>query len=236
MDEQLAKAANQWVRVNRRKLLSQLCDSSTYEPQIQPVSIFMAGTPGAGKTEFSIKLLEKFTVKMVRIDADEIREMMREVGYTGANAEAFQHAASKGVNILFDEALRKGYSAVLDGTFAYGNWRENIERSLRRNRLVEIYYLYQDPAIAWDYVKKREANQGRAVPLDIFVQAYVNSLKNAEKAKAIFKDKVTLYYAENNYEKDLKRLEVDIDQIANLIPKVYNEEELKGLLYARSDS
>mgnify|MGYP001462573950 CR=1 FL=1 len=65
---------------------------------------------------------------MVRIDADDIRELMREVGYNGANAEQFQHAATKGVNILYDEVLRKKYSAILDGTFAYGNWRENIER------------------------------------------------------------------------------------------------------------
>ena len=99
-DEKLSKAAKQWVKANRRKLIAQFCDPETYPKAKYPITIFMAGTPGAGKAEFSISLLKKFDSKFVRIDADEIREMMKEVGYTGLNAELFQAASNKAVNIL----------------------------------------------------------------------------------------------------------------------------------------
>lgn len=193
----------------------------------------MAGTPGAGKTEFSIKLLGLFGNNMVRIDADDIREMMREIGYNGANAADFQHAATKGVNILYDQALDKKFNAIVDGTFAYGNWRENIDRSLKRGRIVEIYYLYQDPLVAWEYVKIRETKQGRAVPLDTFVSSYELSLENVQKAKSIFGNNITVYFAKNNYIKDVEYVEVDVDDIEKLLPIKYTQEELKNLLYAR---
>lgn len=193
----------------------------------------MAGTPGAGKTEFSLKLLGAFDKRVVRIDADEIRDMMRDIGYNGANAEHFQNAASKGVNILFDRALHKKYSALLDGTFAYGNWRENIERSLRKDRIVEIYYLYQDPLIAWEYVQLRQKNQGRAVPLDVFVNSYEQSMENVQKAKEVFGKNVTIYFAKNDYTKNVESVAVDVNDIAKLLPKTYNGEELKQILHAR---
>jgi predicted ABC-type ATPase len=228
----LSKAADQWVRSNRKKMITQFCGED-FEPQKKPVTIFMAGTPGAGKTEFSVKLLNLFGNNMVRIDADEIRELMRGIGYNGANAEEFQHAATKGVNVLYDYVLSKKYSAILDGTFAYGNWRENIDRSLQKGRIIEIYYLYQDPLIAWDYVKIRESRQGRAVPLDTFVYAYEESLRNVQKAKSVFADNLTVYFAKNNYIKDVEYVEVDVNDIENQLPVKYTKQELKDLLNAR---
>jgi len=69
-----------------------------------------------------------------RIDADEIRSLCP--GYTGADAHVFQEAATKGVHILYDYALRKGINIILDGTFAYGNALDNIER---RNVSKEVF-------------------------------------------------------------------------------------------------
>jgi predicted ABC-type ATPase len=231
----LAKIADQWVRANRRKLISKFC-SDIYETQDTQVTIFMAGTPGAGKTEFSLKLIDLFDHSMVRIDADEIRELMRVVGYTGANAQEFQHAASKGVNILYDRVLSKGYSAVIDGTFAYENWRENIERSLQRQRVVEIYYLYQDPIIAWDFVKKRERRQGRAVPLDVFIESYEKSIVNVERAIEVFGDSILVYFAKNNYTKNVEYIKVDVSSVEELMPVRYTRVELKEILNARKNS
>ncbi len=234
--DKLSKSAHQWVRENRKKLLQEFCSDTIYKSQGQPSTIFMAGTPGAGKTEFSKKLIEEFPVKMVRIDADEIRELMRDIGYNGANAKVFQTAATKGVNQLYDQALKKGYSAVVDGTFSYGSWRENIDRSLGRGRLVEIYYLYQEPEIAWDFAKRREANEGRAVPAETFIDAYIKSIRNVNEAKRIFGNKVKVNYAENDYRKNVKKIELDIDNVERYLPKIYNEDELKGLLHERSSS
>jgi len=99
----------------------------------------MAGSPGAGKTEVSKRLIEEFENKPVRIDADEIRQMFD--GYTGTNAHIFQSACTMGVNKLYDYALERRFNVILDGTFAYAKALENVGRSLCRNREVRIYYL-----------------------------------------------------------------------------------------------
>lgn len=232
-DIKLGNIAKQWVKENRRPLIAKFCDPNTYPSSKSPVTIFMAGTPGAGKTEFSISLLEKFDGTFVRIDADEIREMMREIGYNGQNAEIFQPAANKAVNILFDYSNKKGgQNVLLDGTFAYGNWRENVERSIDHGRKIEIYYLYQDPEIAWDYVKKREHEQGRVVPLEAFVKSYDDSVINAQRAIKDYGKYITVYFAKNDYTKNVESIAVDVDDIEKLLPKRYTKEELQELLHA----
>jgi UDP-N-acetylglucosamine kinase len=236
-DKRLSNIAKQWVKENRRSLIVKFCDPNTYPSSRAPITIFMAGTPGAGKTEFSISLLKKFDGTFVRIDADEIREMMRGIGYTGQNAVIFQPAANKAVNILFDYANKKGgQNVLLDGTFAYGNWRENVERSIAHGRKIEIYYLYQDPLIAWDYVKKREHEQGRVVPLETFVKSYEESVINVQRAIKDYGKYITVYFAENDYIKNVESIAVDVDDIEKLLPKRYTKEELQELLHARKDN
>lgn len=223
----LQAKALQWLRENMKQLKRDYCDAETFPSENTPVTIFMAGTPGAGKTEFSKSLIDSFPKPIIRIDADEIRERMRSIGYNGENAHCFQRAASNAVNNLYGHALSKSQSALLDGTFAYGNWRENIERSLQQNRIVEIYYLYQDPIIAWGYVEKRRKSQGRAVPKKVFIDDYYSSMANVQKAKEVFEDKVTLYFAKNNYQKDLEYIKIDVRSIDKLLPEVYNITDLE---------
>ena len=128
----LQAQALQWLRENMKRLKRECCDEELFPSEKHPVTIFMAGTPGAGKTGFSKSLIDALDTPIIRLDADEIREQMREIGYTGDNAHCFQRAAGNAINNLYSHAISKGQSALLDGTFAYGNWRENIERSLQR--------------------------------------------------------------------------------------------------------
>ncbi|GEL79904.1 hypothetical protein EMU01_10480 [Enterococcus mundtii] len=53
---------------------------------------------------------------------------------------------------------------LLDGTFAIGQAKQNIERCLYRDYDVTIYFIFRDPLIAWDYTKIREKVLGRFVP------------------------------------------------------------------------
>jgi UDP-N-acetylglucosamine kinase len=69
-----------------------------------PAASFMAGTPGAGKTEFSKRLIENFSVKPLRIDTDELREKIP--GYTGANSKVVQGAASVALDRILDRVLK----------------------------------------------------------------------------------------------------------------------------------
>lgn len=226
----MPEISKQWARANKVRLKAQFCGPILYPKQKSPVTIFMAGTPGAGKTEFSKKLLDAFGDHIVRIDADEIREMMREIGYNGANAQLYQDGVGIAVNNLYRSAIKQHQSVLIDGTFAFGGWYSNVEMSLNDKRIVEIYYLYQDPAIAWGYVKKREIAQGRVVPKQVFINDYRASIDNVCDAKRKFGNKVTIYYAKNNYEKRLEYVKVGVGIITDLLPSVYNNEELERIM------
>lgn len=237
-DKKLESIAKNWVKVNRKKLIQDFCDEELYPKVDNPVTIFMAGTPGAGKTELSINLAENFGGGFVRIDADEIREKMREIGYNGKNSNLFQSAAVKAVNIIFDYANKiGGQNVILDGTFVYGNWRENVERSIAHGRKVDIYYLYQEPEIAWDFVCRRASKAGgRHVPMEVFIETYEKAIENVKTAKEVFGDDITVYFVKNDYKKDIEKIVVDVGDIENYLPKRYTNDKLKKVLDERKNT
>ena len=116
-EQKQSDEALKYLKSNKREFFDRLADKSTYLSDTVSVSLFMAGSPGAGKTEMSKRLTEIFKSKPIRIDADEIREFFPE--YKGTNSYIFQHAADKGINMLLDYALHKNINFILDATFAY---------------------------------------------------------------------------------------------------------------------
>ena len=99
----------------------------------------MAGSPGAGKTEFSKHLI------------------------TDAN---------------FDVSCK------------------NIERSLNKRRHTHIFYVYQEPKIAWEFTKAREAMEGRRVPMETFVDAFFKAKENVERIMEEFGKNIKLFLVE----------------------------------------
>jgi hypothetical protein len=69
---------------------------------------------------------------------------------------------------------------------------ENIERSLKHNRRVIIYYLFQDPTVAWKFTKIREEMEGRRVSKGVFIRAFFRARENVNEAKAHFGEKIEL--------------------------------------------
>ena len=227
----LEKLSRKWIAENRSELIKRFCSDDKHAPSETPFTIFMAGTPGAGKTEFSVSLISQFPEPIVRIDADEIRELFRPMGYNGSNADQVQKAAIKGVEILHDYALHKSQNILLDGTFAYKSWRKNIDRSLKKGRPVEIYFLYQDPAIAWGFCVKRAERGGRVVPPRVFVDSYFSSIQNVEKAKNIFGGKIQVHFAVNNYQDEPMDISVNVASVENLLPKRYTKDEIERITH-----
>ena len=134
-------------------------DKAKYPTEANPVSVFMAGSPGAGKTEASKELLretlQNTKVRVLRIDPDDLRGEFPD--YDGTNAWLFQGAVSILVEKIHDLALEQAQSFILDGTLAiYDRAAKNIKRSLGRGRQVQILYVYQRPELAWEFVKARE--------------------------------------------------------------------------------
>ena len=233
-EEKQAEEARKWVRANRRVLIAKFADLAVHPSVDEPTSIFMAGAPGSGKTELSKRIVETIIRtpghNPVRIDADDIREMIP--GYTGANSHVFQGASARGVEILYDYALDHDQNVIVDGTFALKEKSfDNIERSLRHNRLVQVYYVFQEPHIAWDFTIKREAIEHRNVSKEVFVRAFFAAHENVMAAKQHFEDKIRL----NVVVKDVRdpanyQIELNVVDIDQLVPWAYSHDKLESEL------
>lgn len=223
-----AETAFQWIKYNHLKVIERFVDRKELIADNEPVTIFMAGSPGAGKTEVSKRLVSRFTKKPVRIDADEIRSICP--GYIGSNAHIFQKAATKGVNILYDYVLKHNINTILDGTFAYADSLKNIERSLNHKRQVEVFFVYQDPLQAWDFTKKREAIEHRMVSAEVFIDAFIKSQEHVHEAKQHFGDRIEVNLLIKDFERDLEQLELNVQTIGQFIQMRYTRDELINLI------
>ena len=217
--------AFRWVKDHTTQLIDLFAKDKSIPQDDFPTTVFMAGSPGVGKTEFSRRLSETFIQKPVIIDADEIRTKIP--GYVGQKAYLYQRAATKGVHILYDYSCKKKLNIIMDGTFAYGNVFDNVEHSLKYGRNIEIYFLYQDPKQSWEFTKVREKQQTRNVPKEVFIKAFFKSIENANSVKAKYGSKVKLNVAINDFKKGLQSLELNKETIDNYLPKVYTIEDLE---------
>src|SRR3989344_5926953 len=229
-DRQLEARASEFIKANKKELIARFCPPSMCHPVPEPVSLFMAGSPGAGKTEVSKGLIRKFQDIPVRIDVDEIRGFCP--GYTGTNAHVFQKAANKGVNVLYDHALHNDINCIMDGTFAYAGAAENIERSLRRERRVEIWFVYQDPVRAWEFTKAREVRESRRVSKDVFIKTFFEARNNARAVKERFGSDIELNILVKDYEAGDEELYLNVQasELDRIVYSRYSEEELNSKL------
>jgi hypothetical protein len=131
---------------------------------------------------------------------------------------------------LYDYVSDKNLNVILDGTFAYKKYLENVERSLRHGRKVEIFYLYQDPIVAWDFTKKREAIEHRRVSKDIFIAAFFAAREHVDQAKAQFHDRVELNLVIKNVNQGIGEIQLNIDKVDGLLPAQYTVDEIERML------
>ena len=182
----------------------------------------MAGSPGAGKTEFakryipslikefspdSIKKLKDIGINindvdnmLIRLDVDEIRLFLLQYIKTDlasnrkGNAHVIQKAANLGLDVLRDYCLANNLSFLQDGTFSnYETMKDLIKKSIQTMRSVQIYYLYRNPVLAWEYTKAREFIEGRNILKENFLDQFFKCVVNIDKIKSIFKDEVDLW-------------------------------------------
>lgn len=238
-DEETAikQRAEESARLNKKRLAIEFTDVSKYAPDEFPVSVFMAGSPGAGKTEYSknlIDILEKNKRhKVIRIDGDELRKEIP--GYTGTNSYLFQSAISTIVSKIHDEALGQKQSFLLDGTFSkYEKAVENINRSLSRNIAVFIFYVYQEPGVAWRFTQAREIVEGRNIPKDVFIQQFLDSRETVDRIRKNFDERVVIFLVKKNFEtnavEDIIEIKSNNKQIDDYLEQRYTKSDLEKLL------
>ena len=228
-ENNISKKAEKFIRKNKDILFERFANKEIYHPDGFPVTVFMAGSPGAGKTEFSKVLVETFKNKAVRIDADDIRSIFED--YDGANSHLFQNAVSIGVQELYDFCLENNFNVVVDGTFAHKRTTENIRKSLDKGRKIIIYFIYQDPLIAWDFTQKREAVEYRKISKEVFINAFLRSKENVVLAKKEFGDKIELNLVIKDLNNDkVSDLKVTVNDIDSYLNKTYNGKDLRLML------
>lgn len=230
----IADKAREFIKTHKKELCEKFANLKNYPAVKNPSAYFMAGSPGAGKTEFSKSFIKELIEKqsernIVRIDADEVRDSIP--FYDKTNAYRVQGAAALGVEKLLDYVLANNQDFLLDATFAdYEKSRNNIVRSLNKKRKVGILYLYQDPVVAWEFTQKRAALEGRNIPLDMFIRAFFAAKENVNRIKKEFGKDVELWLIIKNLEQGIEKIYFNVDNIDNHLKIEYNLQSLKKIL------
>ncbi len=231
-EQKIEADALAFARKHKKSIAKQLTDPTRFLPEDEPVSVFMAGSPGAGKTEASIELLDTFAAgsgEILRIDPDELRHKFPD--YTGDNSWLFQKGVSVFVDKIHDLALKQKQSFLLDGTLSnFDKAQNNISRSLNKGRAVQILYVYQEPILAWDFVQSREAVEGRRILPEHFITQYFAARDVVNKLKETFGAALKVDLLLKNTDNSYRSYKAGVDQIDNHIPEKYTHASLAQLL------
>ena len=228
-EQELIAEAIKYAKANKKRIAKELTNKSIYLPEEQPVSVFMAGSPGAGKTEASLELTSQFDQAILRIDADEYRSEIP--GYKGSNSHLIHGAASILLEKVHDFALEQSQSFIMDGTLSnIEKSRNNIQRSLKKKRFVQILYVYQDPLLAWKFVQAREATEGRRIQKETFIHQYFKARDNANQLKVVFGAQVKVDLLVKNIDNSTREYHSNVQNIDNHIHEKYTAESLNTLI------
>lgn len=247
----LQKEACNFVLKNKQKLIQEFILSKN-PLKVGFMTLFMAGSPGAGKTEFSQryipliynkndKPINNFLVKkgfdlstvdnlFIRIDVDEIRLFLPQYRKTipanniKGNAHVVQKAANKGLDILRDFCLKNEISFLHDGTFGnYKTMKDVINKSLTAGRFIRIYYLYLDPVTAWNFTKAREHEEGRNIIKEKFIEQFFNSRQNIDLIKKEFGNQVNVNCVLKNKANEVHDIQYNVSSIDQYLKTQYSK-------------
>ena len=248
--------------INRKDELIEEFVNSKHPLRLDVISFFMAGSPGSGKTEFSKRympaVLDKKDPKLIkdllkkgvdiesvdtlfiRIDVDEIREFLSQYQKTDleqgikGNSHIIQKAANKGLDIIRDYCFKQNISFLHDGTFAnLDTMRKMVKKSLKAGREVQIFYIYIDPLVAWEFTKARECLEGRNIIKDKFIEQFLMSKENVNKIKEEFGKRVKINCVLKDKNNDVMDIEFNIPDIDTFLESKYNKQAIKK--YSQED-
>lgn len=231
-EERISRSAKNYIKkiTKTGELFKIFAHPDKFFGQENPITFFMAGSPGAGKTETSKNFIEENgQFNIVRIDADEIRMLCP--GYNGQNSHLYQEASALGVNKLYDYINKKKFNALIDGTFASEKYAlANVDNALKRKRKVYITYIFQKPLEAWEFTLKRERLENRKITLEVFIRGFMESKNNVQKIKDIHKENVTVDIVVKNGQSKIEKAELNINNIDDHIDFNYTYDYLYDIL------
>ncbi|WMS94807.1 zeta toxin family protein [Pseudoalteromonas sp. HL-AS2] len=234
--EELEQQAITFAKSNRTRIARKLTDKNEFPSDIRPVSVFMSGSPGAGKTEASKAFLEEIGAdNVLRLDPDELRELIP--GYSGDNSYLFHRAVSFIVERTLDHAFKNKQSFLLDGTLAsYDVAKKNIERSIRKGRQVLILFVYQKPELAWEFVEAREKLEGRRILPNIFIDQFFASQEVIRELKLNFGSQIQVDLLVKNNKGKTRFYHGNVQAIEHHLDEKFTREDLESLIESPSSS
>ncbi len=217
---------------NKQEIVEKLCNNA--RPASQNLGIFMAGSPGAGKTESAQNILKDLqelarsnpniqSARLVHLEQDKIKAMIP--GYTGSKAPLYQKPASRILASAYKYVVKNNLSFIHDTTFSNENIaKRNIETALKNKYLIQIYFVYQSPESAWRLVQERQKKEGRVVPPESFIQQFLDAPRVASIVKSHFGKMVELNIIIKNIDKQTnKTLEKIIFNANNIDSHIKNQ-------------
>jgi hypothetical protein len=138
------------------------------------------------------------------------------------------------VEKIHDLALRQKQNFIFDGTLSnYNKALDNISRSLEKQRLVFIFYLYQKPEIAWKFTKAREIIEKRNIPKSAFIDQFFGAKETVDRLRKKFAEKITIFLVKKNFEKNIVENFVEMEsdkQIDCYFKDGYTKNNLEKIL------
>ncbi|MHC8407456.1 zeta toxin family protein [Pseudomonas sp. TMB3-21] len=124
-------------------------------------------------------------------------------------------------------------SFLLDGTLSnLAVAKQNVERSLRHNRLVAVVYVFQEPLLAWEFVKARELTEGRSIPKAEFVRQLFAAKEAVLELKRTYRLQIRIDVIVKNTDGTNRIVELDADagKIDALVTIRYSQDKLNQIL------
>ncbi|MEP0175552.1 MAG: zeta toxin family protein [Paraglaciecola sp.] len=231
-EQNISERAVKFAKKNRTSICRKLTDNTIYLPEQYPVSVFMSGSPGAGKTEASKELVESISdaeTPVLRLDPDELREEFEE--YNGSNSYLFQRGIVTLIERALDYIFRNNQSFILDGTLSsYQVAEKNIQRSLDKGRDVLIIFVYQHPKLAWEFVKAREKVEGRKILPEHFIEQFIGSQKVIQELKDKFSKKIKVDLLMKYNDGSTRAYHNNVSSLKPYLKPSYTAEEISEII------
>ena len=131
------------------------------------MAVFMAGIPGAGKTELVRRLTPDPFGGFTIIEHDELVKLLP--NYKPELAYNYRPAGSALISAILKRVWSQGQSFIIDTTLSSSTGKNNIKKTLARGYNVTVIHVHQSPDQAWHLTQKREIVTKRGISRDGFV-------------------------------------------------------------------
>jgi len=227
MDDDKKELYLQWAKQNKKKIARAYLSSQHFESSDSPSIIFMAGLPGAGKTEFAKRLLPQLEKPMLHIDLDNLAENISE--YQPKFANLFRPGANIILEKLFDEAVKRKIDILMDGTLGHHKALENTRRVINKHGYkVRVYFISIDPITAWRNTLYREKVEHRNIENNGFINTYYQLLHNLNQIQDVFGGDIPISVVIKEDSSYMKNIVQNVDDISRFTKPVLTKDELSN--------